>query len=253
MSLLKLRSAPFVLIEDDVSKNTIPLLLEVTQGEKGILQFFSYEQSITNWKRVFSNRKDVKFHEEFNPDQYELYTNEKSTIVIDSLNQMVLCLGWSNFLKQLQRLRRNHNIVQIIAVLHKDCLSHTSKLHHMSHLASAIVAYDTKECNKVAITLKKGGKVHISEEVLIYDEQTRVLKSLPVQNEGKRVMEAPQQPSPGSLSTFKIEVDQIDKMEKSKLQLPYMSKINHGDSKVFYEPDAVDDWDEEDPDEDLDI
>lgn len=251
--LLKLKSAPFVLIEDDINQNTIPLLLDLVQGDKGRLHFFSYEQDLRNWKAIFRHTTDAIFHEEFFPEDCDKFTGTKGIIIIDSLNQIILSLGWSIFQQNLRKLRRNANIIQIIVILHKDCLAHTSQLHHIGHLASATVSYSLTQKNKVSITLKKNGKVFRSEEMLYYDDINNVLKSKPIQEEHKAAVADPQQPSPGSLTTFKIEVDQIEKMEKSKLKLPYMSKINHGDSKVFYEPDAVDDWDEEDPDEDLDI
>lgn len=255
MALLKLRAAPFILIEDDCRKNTLPLLLELTDNQRCPLNLFCYEQPITYWTGVFRNKTNLTFHEEYNQNNFEKYTIQKCSVVIDSLNQMVLYLGWKVTLKNLQKLRRNPNIVQLIAILHKDCLPHSSKLQtHLNHIANAIISYDANDCTKISYTLKKGGKVIRSEESLFYDSNSSVLKCVPIEKQSDKVSDEPEKLLPSNLSTFKIEVDQGDKLEKNKLQcLPYMSKIHEGQGKIIYEPDAVDDWDEEDPDEDLDI
>lgn len=253
MTLLKLRSAPIVLIEDDGNKNILPLLSELTQHEKNSINMFCYEQPVSNWRKVFREKSNVVFHEEFETESYDKYTSVKSTVIIDSVNQMAFCLTWNESLKYLKKLNNDPNILQVILILHKDCLSHFSKLQaHLNHISNAIVSYDPKESNKVRIQLKKSGKVLKTKEILSYDFQASTLKSVPIIKEEKKEDE-PEKPLPSNLSTFKIEIEQTDKLERNKLKLPYMSKINEGVSKVYYVPDSVDDWDEEDPDEDLDI
>lgn len=253
MTLLKLRSAPIVLIEDDGNKNILPLLSELTQYEKNTINMFCYEQPVSNWRKVFREKSNIVFHEEFKPESYDKYTSIKSTVIVDSVNQMALFLSWNESLKYLKQLNNDSNILQVILILHLDCLSHFSKLQaHLNHISNAIVSYDPQKSNKVNIQLKKSGKVVKTEEILTYDYQASTLKSVPIIKEDKKEDE-PEKPLPSNLSTFKIEIEQNDKLERNKLKLPYMSKINEGVSKVYYEPDAVDDWDEEDPDEDLDI
>lgn len=252
MSLLRVKAAPVILVEDDINKNIVPLLLEVTPSDKLSTIFFCYEQPIL-WKNVFRGQTNVILHEEFEINLFDNYVSEKCSVIIDSVNQMYLCLGWHMCLSIVKRLTSNSNVNKLILVLHKDCLTSSSKIRtQLNHLASAIVSYDDHIHTKVNILLKKGGKVVKSTEMLSYDTKTSALKSIPIVKETKTENE-PEKPSPENLSTFKIEVDQTDKLQKYKLQLPYMSKINEGQSKIIYEPDAVDDWDEEDPDEDLDI
>ncbi|KAL0818196.1 hypothetical protein ABMA28_008705 [Loxostege sticticalis] len=253
MTLLRLKAAPFLIIEDDINKNNIPLLLELAPTDKSTIHFFCYEQPICLWKNVFKGHLNIVYHEELDKDLIDKYVSEKCSVIIESVNQMSLCLGWNECLKVIKKLTTSSNVNKLILVHHTDCLSSASKLRiQLNHLASATVTYDGASSNKINVVLKKSGKVIKSTEVLSYDARTSTLKSAPVVKDSK-VEEEPQKPSPGSLSTFKIEVDQTEKLEKYKLQLPYMSKINEGESKIFYEPDAVDDWDEEDPDDDLDI
>lgn len=253
MTLFKLKSAPIVLLEDDGSKNLLPLLKELSQHEQNSLHIFCYEQPVSLWKNVFKDRSDTLYHEEFNPDLINKYTSVKSSVIIDSVNQMALCLHWNQCLHYVKQLHMSPNISQLILILHKDCLSHYSKLEiHLNHIANAVVSYDPLDPFKVSVLVKKGGKLLKREEILSYDNKNSLLKLTPILKEGKKEKE-PEKPLPSDLTTFKIEVEQTEKLEKYKLKLPYMSKINEGESKVYYEPDAVDDWDEEDPDEDLDI
>ena len=62
--------------------------------------------------------------------------------------------------------------------------------------------------------------------------------------------------------TFNLKLTDDEKQARSNLKLPYMFHeektsevtINRpGEGRVFYQPDEADDFDEEDPDDDLDI
>lgn len=253
MTLFRLKAAPFVLIEDDGSKNILPLLLELVQDEKDHMNIFCYEQPACLWGNVIKNNTNTTYYEEFDCNMFNKYTNVKSSVIIDSVNQMALAMGWNNCLKYIRRLQGNANVNRLILVLHKDCIIHGSKLQtHLNHLVNVIISYSKSNSNSIAITLKKGNKVVRSEEIISYDSKLSTIKLTPIIKEAKKEDET-EKPIPSNLSTFKIEVDQTEKIQKYNLKLPYMSKIHDGQSKVYYEPDAVDDWDEEDPDEDLDI
>ncbi|XP_075983643.1 elongator complex protein 5 [Anticarsia gemmatalis] len=253
MTLFRLKSAPFVLMEDDGNKNILPLLIELLQDEKTRINFFCFEQPISLWRNVLKSHSNVNFYNEFNVGMFNKYTDVKSSIIIDSVNQMALSLGWNECLKCIKRLQSNPNVSRLVLILHKDCISHNSKLQtHLNHLVNVIISYSKTSSHNILVTLKKGNKVIRTEERISYDVDTSTLRLTPVVKEEKRE-EEPEKLLPSNLSTFKIEVDQSEKIQKYNLKLPYMSKIHDGQSKVYYEPDAVDDWDEEDPDEDLDI
>ncbi|XP_059051255.1 uncharacterized protein LOC131846050 [Achroia grisella] len=254
MTLFKLKSEPVILLEDDSNKNILPLLLELANQDNNLLNFFSYEQPVCYWNNVFTDRSNIVVYEQLMTDMYNKYINTKCCVIIDSVNQMTISLGWNECFRCIKRLICDKNVTKLILVFHKDCLLPASRLHrhYLKHMATAVISFDVTEFNKISVLIKKAGKCVESEELLSYDETTRSIKCMPIIKPVKADDE-PEKPSPGNLSTFKIEVDQTVKLEKYKLKLPYMSKINEGESKVYYEPDAVDDWDEEDPDEDLDI
>ncbi|XP_046673197.1 elongator complex protein 5 [Homalodisca vitripennis] len=53
--------------------------------------------------------------------------------------------------------------------------------------------------------------------------------------------------------TFKLGLEDEEKRARSELVLPYLKTAKPGSGEIVYEPDANDDWDEEDPDDDLNI
>ncbi|XP_052847841.1 LOW QUALITY PROTEIN: elongator complex protein 5 [Drosophila gunungcola] len=59
-----------------------------------------------------------------------------------------------------------------------------------------------------------------------------------------------QTPEPAS-STFKIELDEDEVVARNALTLPYERTSEPSEGNIIYTPDADDDFDEEDPDEDL--
>lgn len=69
---------------------------------------------------------------------------------------------------------------------------------------------------------------------------------------------SPKQPSPEAeqttepaSSTFKIELDEDEVLARNALTLPYERTSEPSEGNIIYTPDADDDFDEEDPDEDL--
>ncbi|XP_050353089.1 elongator complex protein 5 [Nymphalis io] len=254
MTLFKLKTASTLLIEDDCNKNILPIISELTDNTDCIVKIFCYEQPVHSWQNVYKG-KSVQYFKGF-PKEYNTQISDNSQkfiCIIDSINQMALDMSWNECLRNIKYLQNNSSIIKIIIILHTDCIPVASKLRvNLNHIANAVVTFDSENCCKLFIQIKKNGKVFKSEEVISYDSQISTLKLTPIVKVDKKVKE-PEKISPGNLTTFKIEMDQTQQMEKHKLKLPYMKKINEGQGKVYYEPDAVDDWDDEDPDDDLDI
>ncbi|CAG4933262.1 unnamed protein product [Colias eurytheme] len=249
MTLFKLKATTTILIEEDYNKNALPLLQNLVQDDN-MLNIFCLEQPVALWQGIFKEKR-CQFFDEICREALDK-PKEKTTIIIDSVNQMSLLLGWNNCLKIIKNFQHDSNVSKVIIILHKDCILLNSKLQiHLNHIAHAIVTFDGKKNDKLYIQIKKAGKLLRSEEIMSYDSRTCYFKLSPIVKLSKK--DEVEKVTPGSLTTFKIETDQISQLEKNKLQLPYMSKINEGQGRVFYEPDAVDDWDDEDPDDDLDI
>lgn len=56
-----------------------------------------------------------------------------------------------------------------------------------------------------------------------------------------------------SSSTFKIELDEEEMVARNAMKLPYEKTNETTEGSIIYTPDAADDFDDEDPDEDLNI
>ncbi|XP_065359754.1 elongator complex protein 5 [Calliphora vicina] len=55
------------------------------------------------------------------------------------------------------------------------------------------------------------------------------------------------------LGTFKIELDEEEIVARNAMKMPYEKAMEATESNIIYTPDAADDFDDEDPDEDLNI
>ncbi|CAF4884535.1 unnamed protein product [Pieris macdunnoughi] len=248
MTLFKLKSATTILIEEDNNKNCLPLLYELVKDDNNV-NIFCFDQPVSAWQGIFMN-KHINCYKEVPTNFVTL--KENTTLIIDSVNQMALTVGWNKCLKQLRDFQLNLNVTKLVLILHKDCILLNSKLQiNLIHMTHAIVSFYPKHNNKLSIQIKKAGKFIKSDETYCYDSKIGCVKLTPIVKLSKK--DEVEKVAPANLTTFKIETDQISQLEKNKLKLPYMSKINEGQGRVFYEPDAVDDWDDEDPDDDLDI
>ncbi|GBP70090.1 hypothetical protein EVAR_98922_1 [Eumeta japonica] len=108
----------------------------------------------------------------------------------------------------------------------------------------------SRDSTVISVKWKKSGKLFKSKEVLSYDKENLI--STPIKDEQQKALEDVEI-NINKIATFKIGLEENEKIERNKLELPYMNKIHSGQSKVYYEPDIVDDWDDEDPDDDLDV
>ncbi|KAI8137104.1 Elongator complex protein 5 [Fennellomyces sp. T-0311] len=65
----------------------------------------------------------------------------------------------------------------------------------------------------------------------------------------------PQQPDPTANLSFNLSLTDNQRRAKDNVELPYMKvqQQQSGGGNIYYEPDAGDDFDDEDPDDDLDI
>ena len=64
------------------------------------------------------------------------------------------------------------------------------------------------------------------------------------------------QVDPTSNLSFNLKLSEVDRNARAKLSLPYMfhdKPSNAAQANIFYQPDDADDFDEDDPDNDLDI
>lgn len=131
-------------------------------------------------------------------------------------------------------------------------------LKYFQHLSTFTITVEPKfnmgRPRLIYVYKKSGGKVVRQIEEFYFEKgmlKTGVIKKLDAQ---KLVQESMQEIEPDKLTTFKISLEEDEKKAREELVLPYLPKDSkRKEGEIFYQFDEIDDWDEEDPDDDLDI
>lgn len=188
------------------------------------------------------------------------------TLVIDSLSWILRHLSPPVVCKTLQQLRKGGAVRAIIGLLHAD-MHQRGTVGSVCHLATSVitVAPGIKGDEAVAKITKrsKSGKVMQDEEIFsIKDDLTVTVQSKPSLLGAKQADPEEQETDPTANLTFNLRLSDTEREAKEKLALPFVfskekkSALLHsgpGSGRILYEPDANDDYDQEDPDDDLDV
>jgi len=205
--------------------------------------------------------------------------------VIDSLSAWLYNYHLTTVAWQLQALKSSCNDVNILALLHADC--HPFEItNSIKKLATAILSItdEETELNKVKQTsaadlapprnhvlicnakaTRKNGKVVTSkEEFSVSKNLIFACKPWTANPKNAAIQEYVDVATLVHQSaSFNLSLSQHERVQKDKLVLPYVKaklpvvpgdNVNEAVSgKIYYEPDEADDFDEEDPDDDLDF
>eukprot|EP00064_Thunnus_orientalis_P006112 superscaffoldBa00000622_g6127 len=160
--------------------------------------------------------------------------HKPATLVIDSLSWILRHRSSPDVCKTLLQLKKGGAVRAIIGLLHTD-MHQWGTVGSVCHLATSVitVAPGMKGDEAVAKTTKrsKSGKVM-------------------------------QETDPTANLTFNLRLSDTEREAKEKLALPFVfskekkTALLHsgpGSGRILYEPDANDDYDQEDPDDDLDV
>ncbi|XP_043099279.1 elongator complex protein 5 [Puntigrus tetrazona] len=189
-----------------------------------------------------------------------------SVLVVDSFSFVLRHRDPLVFCQTLQELRKGGDVKSIIGLLHSD-LHQQGIVGTVCYLATTVisVAPAHNEHQSVAKTTRrtKSGKVMQEEEYFSVSEDA----SLSVRAKPRQPGHAQKEPDvseadPTSNLTFNLRLSEEEKKAKEKVALPFvfsqekkssLLKPFPGSGRIMYEPDANDDFDEEDPDDDLDV
>nr|CAD7405387.1 unnamed protein product [Timema poppensis] len=187
-----------------------------------------------------------------------------NVVIIDSLSPLILNMGFCESYRQLHMLLNSAQsffgltVSRLVSLVHEDVLPNAScSLPQLHHMATTLlkVSPPVRANPIVHIThVKPGGKVLSQREWYTVSGDNSVTSG-ELTSADLMAVSRPSESLPEDLTTFKLGLGEEEKQARSRLVLPYLRVDSGGDvgSKVFYEPDAADDWDEEDPDDDLDV
>lgn len=192
-----------------------------------------------------------------NKPLYELFnftsSNQENVIVIDRIDDFVNHQSELQLINSLHKLSKDINVSQVIIHCSTDVISE-SFLSALSYISEArITLMPTVPCSCKVVFRKKSGKL------IKAHEQFKLSESFMIQNISavEKTASAQDETSDtdailAAQTTFNLTLTEDQKLTKSKLLLPHQRMVSHG-GHIHYTPDDVDDWDEDDPDEDLDI
>ena len=135
----------------------------------------------------------------------------------------------------------------IFATIHGDChsISDIATLKNYSDLWLTVTSPDFKRTEFVKRHSK--GKVEFKKYNL--DIENFVLKNALLSTKVEKSISQGAEALP--TSTFNLQLNEKEREDRSQLEMPYWK--DKKDPKIEYIPDDNDDWDDEDPDDDLDI
>ncbi|XP_022090112.1 elongator complex protein 5-like [Acanthaster planci] len=198
-------------------------------------------------------------------------------VVIDSLSPVIINKSVTFVCKGLHQLIQSTDwegpdISEVVCLLHQDvhdvattsavCHSATTVLYLEPYKSIAPIQQEPMAmCDLVH--RRKSGKVIRMREGLSVDHDYRLFV-FPDKTMANIQVEIEPQPDPTANLTFNLTLKDSERKAKDSVVLPYTKvQQRHGhpvkigsseqSGKIFYEPDEADDFDDEDPDDDLDI
>ncbi|CAI9740686.1 complex 5-like [Octopus vulgaris] len=194
-------------------------------------------------------------------------------VVICSLTSLIIHRSPAYTCQFLEKLGNRHSspfpdvsIGQVVSLVHQD-LHNEYTLKQLRYVSSSVISLledssvnHLTNCNVVHRRLS--GKIFKSKEQyqLLNSFELKAVKELQTTN--LRPNDRPQVDPTANL-TFKLNLSDTEKVARSQQVLPHIQIQNRqqelqsstmsGQGQIFYEPDDADDFDDEDPDDDLDI
>ncbi|XP_076829525.1 elongator complex protein 5 isoform X2 [Brachyhypopomus gauderio] len=189
-----------------------------------------------------------------------------SILVIDSLSWILRHHDPVVICQELQKLKRDGSIRMIFGLLHKD-LHQQGIVGSICHLASTVISVTPVDITDYAeaktMHRKKSGKVKQEENLFrLTDDLTISIQNKPSQSAHVQADLDTNEADPTSNLTFNLRLSEAEREAKENVALPFafsqekksaLLRPSQGSGRIMYEPDPNDDFDEEDPDDDLDV
>lgn len=184
-----------------------------------------------------------------------------STVIIDSLSSLLVYKGLSETCKFIERL--SAKVSQVVCVYQRDFTP--KKIPSVNTLGTTYVRIEPIRSLNMGYDLsyktltshcKVGGGILQRIEIVQQNVTSYEIKAEKFNekiNQKSVVAKAPETPEKVRAS-FRIEMNDREMEQRNATPLPYtIPPVTLSESKIHYQPDEVDDLDEEDPDDDLDF
>lgn len=203
----------------------------------------------------------------------------KIMVIIDGLSLLLRHKSIHDvctMIKSLSKLTNKVEVVQLVATIQEDIVSQTA-INALTYIADATINLELHQRKiprsnrgftaeqtsfQADVTLrKKTGK--IMREIFVYNisKDLNFMKKNEIEI-GAKNEDIISQADPTADLSFNLRLTDSEKQARSQVRLPYtldneqkavQLDPSSGSGQIIYHPDDADDFDEEDPDEDLDI
>ncbi|KAK9398360.1 elongator complex protein 5 [Crotalus adamanteus] len=205
-----------------------------------------------------------------------------ATVVLDSLSWLLLRLPFPSVCQVLAQLPRRAsaaglNVVRMVALVHED-LHPPAQLEVLKTLARlAVTLQPGPESGRggegtpqtaVVLHRKRGGRFLQKTQLfsVLPGFVFKFLGELPPKavsrEEDAEEGREPAAVDPTARLTFSLHLTEAERQARESVPLPYhfseekkssLLQTSTEEAKIYYQPDAADDFDDEDPDDDLDV
>lgn len=194
-------------------------------------------------------------------------TSQQKTqiVVIDSISWILRHICTATVCSTLHQLKKGGYVKAIIGLLHAD-MHQKGTVGSVCHLATSVIAVAPgntgDNCLAKIMKRTKSGKVLQDEHIFSPREDLTVILHKSSNTAPQQTVQEEHEVDPTANLTFNLRLSDNEREAREKLSLPFMfskekkkailhSGANMG--RILYEPDANDDFDQEDPDDDLDV
>lgn len=193
-------------------------------------------------------------------------TGGKVAVVVDRLEGLAMHQDTTTLVRGLHTLANEKppspaegEVGQVVVYCGRDVVSE-GLLQAVTHLATCVLHLQpTQPCSCSVVLKKPSGKVTKAHEEFSLTPDFKIHGVKAAQKTAgpaKVPAETPSSdPTPESLlaaSTFSLSLTEDQRRAKNELLLPH-TRVQGEGGQIHYTPDREDDWDEDDPDDDLDI
>jgi len=261
----------------------IGILSELSSCRENLTVLCYHSPASTYKERLDGDSKKLRFHDFYSdPLHWFSESPHKSTKIVDStifIDDLMLfglshnCVDhsgrWDGIVDLLLELSARNSVFvfvnpDLVAEADLRCLLHTVQFHmHINSDLYCKLSYNCKSLLK-----KTSGKLIAKTIILQLDEYGRLCSFQ--EDSSMAIKQCAQESStldPASNLTFNLHLTDSEKQARASIALPYIlnessksaylgnqisTTVNHG-GNVIYVPDDADDFDDEDPDDDLDV
>jgi len=250
------------------SEEQVENLLQLKKSTKAKVKYHDFHTNATAWI-TSQEAPDKNLYDKLLHDVISSTNGTKKIVVTDN----VLAFGFDHneIGHSLFWTKSRKNVVQIIMIVHRELIpeENLKKLHYLAQgriRMSASTFKPVVDSDKIidvceVMYKRSNGKVLNQKEMYTIRDDFKVDSKVwvPPEDDEFSAQDAETEDSKEDQFkevTFNLNLTKKERQDKEALVLPYTKQkenLEANSSKIFYEPDDADDFDDEDPDEDLEF